>query len=159
MKLTKILTGQVTTVEPDSSLRDAAALMADLNLGALPVYDGHTFHGMLTDRDIACRAVARGLDPTRTAVREVMTRRVVCAREDDPVVHAASLMKGHRIRRVVVLDGDGRLAGIVSLADLARRGGGEALAFEVMHAITEPTTAPSSLDGQTEQRSFEHGHA
>jgi CBS domain-containing protein len=148
MKLTEILTSQVTTVEPDTSLRDAAAVMADLRLGALPVYDGHTFHGMLTDRDITCRAVARGLDPTRTAVREVMTGHVVCVREDDPVVHAASLMKGHRIRRVVVLDAEGRLAGIVSLADLARRGGSEALAFEVLHDVTEPMTEPSLPTGR-----------
>ena len=170
MKLTDLMTSQVATVEPDSSLRDAAAVMADLRLGALPVYDGHALQGIVTDRDIACRAVARGLDPTRTAVREVMTRHVVCCHEDDPIAHAASLMRGKRIRRVVVLDAEGHLAGIVSLADLARRGGSEALTFDVLHDVTEPTTEPSTLSGSTSAesrakmpdepgRSIQHGHA
>ena len=173
MKLTDLMTSQVMTVEPDSSLRDAAALMFDLGLGALPVYDGHTLHGVITDRDITCRAVARGLDPTRTAVREVMTPHVVCCLEDDPVAHVASLMRGRMIRRVVVLDDEGNLAGIVSLADLARRGGRETVAFDVLHDVTEPTTEPSTLEGRSapeartkmpEQggrkraRSTEHGH-
>lgn len=174
MKLTDLMTSQVMTVEPDTSLRDAAATMADLGLGALPVYDGHALHGMVTDRDITCRAVARGLDPTRTAVREVMTPHVVCCLEEDPVAHVASLMRGKMIRRVVVLDKEGHLAGIVSLADLARRGGREAVAFDVLHDVTEPTTEPSTLDGRsapdarskmpeqggrTPKRSIEHGHA
>ncbi len=174
MKLTDVMTSQVTTVEPDASLRDAAAVMADLHLGALPVHDGHVLHGMITDRDITCRAVAHGLDPTRTAVREVMTPHVVCCLEDDPIAHVASLMRGKMIRRVVVLDDEGHLAGIVSLADLARRGGRETVAFDVLHDVSEPTVEPSTLDGQTtpqarskmpEQagrtrgRSIEHGHA
>ena len=174
MKLTDVMTGQVSTVEPDTSLRDAAAMMADLCLGALPVYDGHTLHGMITDRDIACRAVARGLDPTRTAVREIMTPHVVCCLEDDPIAHVASLMKGKMIRRVVVLDDESHLAGIVSLADLARRGGRETVAFDVLHDVTEPTTEPSTLEGRVtpearskmpeqggsrRERSFRHGHA
>jgi CBS domain-containing protein len=148
MNLTDIMTSQVATIEPDTSLRDAAAHMADLRLGALPVYDGHTLHGMVTDRDIACRAVARGLDPTRTAVREVMTPHVVCCLETDSIVHAASLMKGKMVRRVVVLDEKGHLAGIVSLADLARRGRRESVAFDVLHDVTEPTQEPSTLAGR-----------
>ena len=167
MKLTDLMTSQVRTVEPDASLRDAAAIMADLRLGALPVHDGHSLHGMITDRDITCRAVARGLDPTRTAVREVMTPHVVCCLEDDPVAHVASLMRGRMIRRVVVLDGEGSLVGIVSLADLARRGGAEAMTFGVLHDVTEPTTEPSTLEGRSApkarakmpERSVEHGHA
>jgi CBS domain-containing protein len=168
MKLAEIMTSQVITVEPDTSLRDAAAMMADLRLGALPVYDGHCLHGVITDRDITCRAVARGFDPTRTAVREVMTRHVVCCLEGDPIAHVASLMKGKMIRRVVVLDAEGRLAGIVSLADLARRGGRVTLALDVLHDVTEPTLEPSLHDGQTtpsarakvpEYRSVGHGHA
>lgn len=156
MKLTDIMTSQVATIEPDTSLRDAAARMADLQVGALPVPDGHTLHGMITDRDIACRAVARGLDPTRTPVREAMTPHVVCCAESDPLVHAAALMKGKRIRRVVVLDEDGRLAGIVSLADLARRGARESLAFDVLHAVTEPT---QDSNATTPEVGSAHGHA
>ena len=167
MKLTDLMTSQVRTVEPDASLRDAAAMMADLRLGALPVHDGQSLHGILTDRDITCRAVARGLDPTRTAVREVMTPHVVCCTEDAPVAHVASLMRGKMIRRVVVLDAQGSLAGIVSLADLARRGEAEAVAFGVLHDVTEPTTEPSALEGRSTpearakmpERSVEHGHA
>jgi CBS domain-containing protein len=167
MKLTDIMTSQVVTVEPDTSLRDAAARMADLRLGALPVYDGLALLGMITDRDIACRAVARGLDPTRTAVREAMTPHVVCCLETDPLPHVASLMKGKMIRRVVVLDEEGSLAGIVSLADLARRGAQEALAYGVLRDVTEPTTdsstpagreAPSARARMPGERSV-HGHA
>jgi signal-transduction protein with cAMP-binding, CBS, and nucleotidyltransferase domain len=148
--------------------------MADLRLGALPVHDGHDLHGMITDRDITCRAVARGLDPTRTAVREIMTPHVVCCLEGDPIAHVASLMRAKMIRRVVVLDDQGHLAGIVSLADLARRGGRETVAFDVLHDVTEPTTDPSTLEGRStpearskmpeqagrrRERSIEHGHA
>jgi CBS domain-containing protein len=148
MKITDIMTSQVATVEPDTSLRDAAARMADLRLGALPVHDGVALLGMITDRDIVCRSVARGLDPTRTAVREAMTPHVICCLESDPLAHVAALMQGKMIRRVVVLDEEGSLAGIVSLADLARRGGQEALAYGVLRDVTEPTSDSSTLAGR-----------
>ena len=113
-----VMTRQVEVIRPDATLKDAAAKMADLDVGVIPACDGDRLVGMLTDRDIAIRAVARGADPS-TPVREVMSTTIRYAFEDDPIERAREMMKRHRIRRLPVLDGNRRLVGIVSLGDLA----------------------------------------
>jgi CBS domain-containing protein len=85
----------------------------------MPVTEGDRLVGMITDRDIAVRGVAKGHGP-ETPVRELMTRGVVCAREDDDVSEIARKMSEEQIRRLPVTDDQGRLCGIVSLGDLAR---------------------------------------
>jgi CBS domain-containing protein len=174
MKLQDVMTSQVTIVAPDASLRDAAALMADLHVGALPVHDGEALRGIVTDRDLAVRAVANGLDPTRTPVRDVMTPKVVCCLEGDTLAHVGALMRRKMIRRVVVLDDRGRLAGVVALGDLARRAGSSGLSAEILRDVSEPMTEASTLDGRsdpgararlpraegpTRERSIGHDHA
>ena len=113
-----VMTRHVEVIRPDATLKDAAAKMADLDVGVMPVCDGDRLVGMLTDRDITIRAIARGADPS-TPVREIMSTSVRYAYEDEPIAGARDAMKKHKIRRLPILDANRRLIGIVSLGDLA----------------------------------------
>jgi CBS domain-containing protein len=94
--------------------------MRDLNIGALPIWEGGQLIGMVTDRDICCRAVADGLDPTTTRVREVMSREVAFCFSDDQLPDAIQQMEHKHIRRLAVINRDKTLAGMLSVDDLAR---------------------------------------
>lgn len=120
MRVKEVMTRGVECVGPDDPIQTAAEKMRNLNVGPMPVcgLDG-TLAGMLTDRDIAVRAVAEGFDPTLCRVAEVMTPGVVYCHEDDDTAEAARLMEENQIRRVLVLDREKKLVGIVSLGDLA----------------------------------------
>ena len=101
----------------------AAQLMRQWNIGALPIVDNgfrRKLVGVVTDRDLCLRVVAEGRDPGQVIVRECMSREAVCCRPEDEVVDALRLMREHHVRRLPVLDGDGVLAGMVSLTDLVR---------------------------------------
>ena len=105
-----------------------------------PVYDGDRMVGMLTDSDINLRATAEGLDPTKTPVHEVMTPDVVYCFEDQPVEEAARIMEEKQIRRLIILNRDKRLVGIVSLGDLAVRDTEDPhLEEEVLERVSEPS--------------------
>ena len=117
-RLKDVMTRHVEVIRPDATLKDAAAKMADLDVGVIPVCDGERLVGMLTDRDITIRAIARGADP-QTPVREIMSMTVRYGFEDEPIERARETMKRHKIRRLPVLDSNRHLAGIVSLGDLA----------------------------------------
>ena len=113
--------------------------MRDLDVGPLPVCgDDDRLAGMVTDRDIAVRAVAEGWDPTAKRVRDVMSEEVVYCFEDQAVEDAARLMRENQIRRLVVLNRDKRLVGIVSLGDLAVETGDEELAGRTLEEVSEP---------------------
>jgi CBS domain-containing protein len=137
MQLKEILTSPVETVGPESSLLDAAKTMLARDLGWLPVEDEGKVIGVITDRDIAMRGVAAGLDTKKTMVQDVMTRNVFSCSSDGTVEDACALMEEEQVRRLVVLDDDDALVGIVSLADIAlqTRGGQSA---EVLKKVTEP---------------------
>lgn len=119
MKVSEVMTQDVRTVRPDQTAREAANFMLDADAGSIPVSEGDRLLGMITDRDIAVRGVARGHGPD-TPVRELMTDEVICARVDDNVDDVATKMSQAQVRRLPVLDQDERLCGIVSLGDLAR---------------------------------------
>jgi CBS domain-containing protein len=119
MKISDVMTREVRTVRPDQPVSEAASFMLSEDAGSMPVTEGDRLVGMITDRDIAVRGVAKGHGP-ETPVRELMTRGVVCAREDDDVSETARKMSEEQIRRLPVTDDQGRLCGIVSLGDLAR---------------------------------------
>ena len=116
-----IMSTDVQVVEPQDSLRRAAELMQELDVGALPVCDGERLLGMLTDRDITVRGVAQGLDPDATAVSDIMTGEVEFATADQDTAEVMRVMGDKQIRRMPVVDQDRRLIGIVSIADLALR--------------------------------------
>jgi CBS domain-containing protein len=114
-----VMTSHVQVVRPDSPLKDAAVKMAEADVGAIPVCDGDRLVGIITDRDVTVRGVARGADPSSTPVRDVMTGSIRYVFEDEPVEKAVSEMKRNKVRRLPVLDANKRLAGIVALGDLA----------------------------------------
>jgi CBS domain-containing protein len=137
MQLSQILTHDVETIPPTASIRDAARRMKELDVGALPVCDGSRLLGMITDRDIAVRAVADGREPERTAVTEAMTPEVIFCYEDEDVRQAADLMEQKQIRRLPVMSRDKKLVGIVSLGDLALQGN-DRLSGEALQQISQP---------------------
>ncbi len=120
MKISEIMTPHVETVGTDDTLQEAAHTMKELEIGLLPVCEGGRVAGMITDRDMVVRAIAKGLDPTLTRVRDVMTANIVCCFSEDDAEEAARVMQERHVRRVIVFDENLRLAGIVSAGDLAR---------------------------------------
>lgn len=122
------MTPGVVTVRPDASLVEAAQLMRAQDIGDVLVTDEHRIIGVLTDRDIAVRAVADGADPLTVSAQAVCTPHPVQIGPDDAASVAMSLMRAHAVRRLPVVE-DGRPVGMVSLGDLAPvRGAGDALA-------------------------------
>lgn len=115
----EVMTREPVALNPQDSVALAARLMDELNVGALPVCENLEVRGLLTDRDITVRVIAAGLDPASTLAHEVMTDRVRCASVQQSVAEALALMGKVQIRRLPVLDEQGRLAGIVTLGDLA----------------------------------------
>ena len=140
MKVKDVMTHRVECVRPEATLQEAATKMKSLDVGPIPVCEGDRVTGIVTDRDIVVRGVAEGRDCRTTRVQEVMTREVVTVNEDDDVKDVARLMKQHQIRRVVVLN-DMRLAGIVSMKDLAVDTGDEKMAGEVLEKVSEDALA------------------
>jgi CBS domain-containing protein len=134
VSIKQLMTAGVEVVAPDDPIRVAARKMADGDVGFIPVCDGKKLVGVITDRDIAVRAVAAGKDAD-TAVRDVMTDEVVYCFEDDAVERVARLMKQREIRRVLVVDKSKRLVGVVALGDLADAQPGESA--DVLQSVSE----------------------
>ena len=140
MQLKEIMTRRVEVVHPDTTIQEAARKMKALDVGPMPVCDGERLVGMVTDRDITIRATAQGLDPCTATVREVMTKDVIWCLEDESIETAARLMEQNQIRRLLVLGSDKRLAGIVSLADLAVDTGEDEMTAQLLERVSEPAT-------------------
>jgi len=138
MQLKDIMTPGVEVISPQATLQEAAQKMEQFDIGPLPICDGERLVGMLTDRDIAVRAVANGWDPRTTSVREAMSPELVYGLEEQDIQDAARLMEQYQIRRLPVVNRDKRLVGIVSLVDLAIEGVNQALAGEVLEQVSEP---------------------
>ena len=118
MKVSKCMTREVQLVNPTQTIRDAARMMAELDAGALPVQQDDRLVGMITDRDIAVRAVAQGKSPD-TPVEDVMSREVLYCFDDQEIEDVARNMGEVKVRRLPVVNRDKRLVGIVSIGDLA----------------------------------------
>jgi CBS domain-containing protein len=118
MKISDCMTRQVRTIAPERSIQDAARLMAEMDVGALPVGDNDRLVGMITDRDIAVRAVGEGKGP-QTPIRDVMSEEIKYCYEDDELEDVARNMGDIQVRRLPVLNREKRLVGIVALGDLA----------------------------------------
>lgn len=140
MQVREIMTQQVEAIPPNASIRDAAMKMKELDVGAIPVCDGQKLAGLVTDRDIAVRAVADGRNPSETRVSEVMSPDIAYCFEDDDVERAAEVMERKQIRRLAILNREKKLAGIVSLGDISVRARGKKdTAAEVLEEISEPS--------------------
>ncbi|MBL6617453.1 MAG: CBS domain-containing protein [Reyranella sp.] len=118
MQAGEVMTTNLVTVRPDATVRNAAAMMDDLNVGALPVCDGRRLVGIITDRDITVRATADGMQPDTTQVQAVMTDQVCWCFEDDDVGKIERAMAKRQIRRMPVVDESKRLVGMIALGDL-----------------------------------------
>ena len=119
MTVADLMTSDVEFVSPGTPVSEAAAIMGDLGVGALPIGTADDLQGILTDRDILFRVVARSRDAS-TPVGEVMTTTIFSCRPEDSVAAALNLMGARNIRRLPVLDNNGRIVGIVTLSDLSR---------------------------------------
>ena len=141
MKVSEAMTRDVCMADPEDSICDAAQLMADHDIGVLPVGESDRIVGMITDRDIAVRAVAQGCGPD-TKVRETMSKDVMYCFEDEDLEDVARNMGDIRVRRLPVLSRDKRLVGIVSIGDLAQRQAPEETG-SAMACISKPGGAHS----------------
>jgi len=139
MILKEIMTRHVEVVRPEATLQEAAQILKTCDIGSVPVCDGDRLQGVITDRDIAIRAVAEGRDPYTTLVRDVMTPNVVYGMENQSIEDAAHIMEQQQIRRLPVLDEAKNLVGIVSLGDLATEGESRSLSGEALEAISQPS--------------------
>jgi CBS domain-containing protein len=137
MKIREIMTPDAQCVGPEETLVDAAALMRQLDVGVLPVCHEGDVIGMITDRDIAIRAVAEARPPTTTRVREIMSPGTVCVFEDQEVDEVIEVLERHQIRRAPVMTRERRLVGIVSLGDIAVDASA-ALSGEVLKSVSQP---------------------
>ncbi|EEA02187.1 CBS domain containing protein [Burkholderia sp. H160] len=135
-KVAEVMTHDAVSIGATDTIRQAAMMMADHEVGSLPVCDGEELVGTVTDRDIAVRAVASGVDPAAPVI-EIATQHVQWCYEDDDINDVKRKMAGRRIRRVPVLDHEKHLVGIVSLGDIATSDG--AGAASTLKAVSRPT--------------------
>jgi len=136
MKVSEVMTQNVQTVRPDQPVQEAASFMLSADAGSIPVTENDRLIGMITDRDIAVRGIAKGYGPD-TPVRELMTNDLVVLRFDDDVEDAASKMSSAQVRRLPVIDQDERLCGIVSLGDLSRETDRDC-ATQALEGVSQP---------------------
>jgi CBS domain-containing protein len=145
MKVSEVMTQDVQLIEPTQSIREAARLMAEMDAGIVPVHEGDRLVGMITDRDIAVRAIAEGKGAD-TPIREVMTDDVKYCYEDDDTGDVARNMADIQVRRLPVLTREKRLVGIISLGDMAMSDGA-APAGEAVAGISQPGGQHSQTGG------------
>lgn len=121
LRVADVMTTYVEFIEPEATVKEAAEMMGELEVGALPAGSADRVEGVVTDRDILYRVVAAGLDPNRVRVRDVLSRPAIFCTEDETVQAAMDAMAANHIRRMPVQDAAGRITGWVTLADLARK--------------------------------------
>lgn len=121
MKVKEAMHKGATWVSSDISIEKLARLMRVLNIGAIPVREKDRVIGMVTDRDISCRALSRKKDPKLLTARDVMTRPIVYCRDDQRLEDAVAIMRKAKIRRLPVMDGKERMVGLLSLGDVSSK--------------------------------------
>lgn len=142
-RIASVTTRNVVVIKPEETLQRAAELMGKLDVGALPVYDGRSIVGMVTDRDITVRATAFDRLPSQTLVEEVMTPQTLSCTEDEDIDDVMRRMGDAQVRRMPVLDHLGEVVGIVTLGDLATRAAMHT--DEVLRHISQPGEQPTVL--------------
>ena len=128
MKVKEVMHRGVDWVGPDTSLTELAKLMRQHDVGCIPIGENDKLIGMVTDRDIVCKGLAKdGLDMSRAIAREVMTKGIHCCREDDDLAKAVKHMEGLKVRRLPVINKSRRMVGILSLGDVGQSAPGNLL--------------------------------
>jgi len=144
--VSEVMSTNPQVVQPQESLRRAAELMQQLDVGSLPVCDGERLVGMLTDRDIVVRGLACGLAPDEACVSDIMSPDLAFCTAEQDTEEAMRVMGDKQVRRLPVIDTDHRLVGIVALADLALRQSGTI--DQAMREISAPDEgSPQATDG------------
>ncbi len=138
MKVSEIMSADMQMADSQDTVSDASKQMRDFDIGFLPVQENGKIVGAITDRDITIRCVAEDKDASSTPVSDVMTRKVLCCYDEDDVSDAARLMEQQQVRRLIVLDSDDRLCGVLSTGDMSQKTRDEHLIFEVFEKISEP---------------------
>ena len=138
MRLSEVMSRDVQIANPDDTLAEAALRMSDHGVGALPVCNGRKVLGMVTDRDLVVRGIARHLDPETTQVQRCMTEGVQWCFDDEDVEAAARKMAEHQLRRLIVVDRDKNLVGMVALGDVARASD-DRVSGDTLESISEPS--------------------
>ena len=118
----EVMTSNPCSIDSDKPVAYAAKMMRDEDVGIAPIVRGERLVGVLTDRDIAVRVVAEGLDPEQVTVEEIASRELVTLDPDQSLDEALRLMAQHQVRRLPVVEEDGRLIGVVAQADVAKEG-------------------------------------
>ena len=136
----EVMSSDVEVINPNDTLRDAAEKMRSLNVGAIPVCDGQRVLGMLTDRDIVVRAIALGRDANTTQVSDAMSSGISYCFDDDDVDSVLRNMRVKQIRRMIVVDRNKKLVGIVALGDLSGEVSEQQVA-ETLEGISEPSSS------------------
>jgi CBS domain-containing protein len=137
MKVRETMTADVQMANPNQPISAAAKMMAECDCGAIPVNENDRLAGMITDRDIAVRAVAAGKGPD-TPIREVMSEGICYCYEDQDISEVASNMAAIQVRRLPVLSRDKRLVGILSLGDIAKADADAEICSQALSGISEP---------------------
>jgi CBS domain-containing protein len=140
-KVREVMSDRPRCVAPDTPVSEAAQLMETEDVGALPVLDGEELAGMVTDRDIVVRAIAKGKDPRGMPVREISTRDVVSVRGDEDLSEALKLMASYKVRRLPVVDDGNRLIGVLAQADAALEAKEKAVG-QMVEEISKPPEGP-----------------
>ncbi len=138
MKVRDLMTPNAQGIQSSATVKEAAHKMRDLEVGALPVFDGNREMGMITDRDIVVRSIAGDLNPSNTSVGEIMSKDPAFCYEDDSLEKAAKIMENRRVRRLLVKESSGMPTGIISLGDIAVRGEKE-IGEEILQKVSEPS--------------------
>jgi CBS domain-containing protein len=139
-KCREVMTKDPASCNASETVTKVASLMKQHDVGSVPVAESDRLVGIVTDRDIVLKVVAAGRNPEQTPVRDAMTPNPVCCREDDDVEQALKLMKERQVRRMPIVDGSGRLSGIIAQADVATRVNKDAKTGELVEAISESGT-------------------
>lgn len=137
-QLRELMTRDVKVITPDMTIGDAAKKMRDGNFGMMPVEENDRMIGTISDRDIVIRAVAEGMDFS-TKVRDVMSKGIAWAYEDETVEEATAIMSERQVRRLPVVNRDKRLVGIVALGDIALEHSEIEPAAEALSEISKPS--------------------
>jgi CBS domain-containing protein len=125
MIVKEIMSGEVQWISPDVPISEVARIMRDNGIGCVPVGENDRLVGMITDRDITCRAVATGDDLSGVTARNVMSQGMFYCFEDEVIDEAARVMRDRNVHHLPVLNRQKRMVGLVSLGDLALRGKGD----------------------------------
>ena|SRR5215467_6013796 len=137
MNIQQIMSRNVVCIEPALPIAKAAEKMRDLDIGFLPICENDRLLGCITDRDITIRSVAQGRDPRLAPVSEIMSPEVFHCYEDEDIDNVARYMPENEVRRLVVLNRQERLVGVVSLGDIAKASGEKELAGKTLGQIAE----------------------